>query len=231
MATKVNVIIQGAYAMPPVCVSCGSPAGTESVSFGGSDWSGKHFAYLRFPICAACHEAQQATKWPRRWGRLLGGIAGFVLGVAIGSAGSAVAESGWWALAGISTTVLGVVFGGRFFLRRVSDEMKERARALPKAVLFKKYRAKTFGTSSATIEFVNDGFAGLFCAANPIVAMPAEGLSLSADLDASVDTEDQVAPAGWYQDPSGRHERRWWDGAAWTENVDDGGVPSVDAPA
>ena len=229
MATKVNVIIQGAYAMPPVCVSCGAPAGTERISFGGSDWSGKHFAYLKFPICPACDEARRATK-PKRWGRLLGGIAGFVVGVAIGSAGSAVVESGWWALVGISTTILGIVLGGRYFVRRVSDELKERAHALPRAVTFKKYRAKTFGTSSATIEFVNDSFASMFCAANPIVAMPADGPFPSVDLEADVVTEDQVAPAGWFQDPSGRHERRWWDGSSWTEHVEDEGAPSTDVP-
>ncbi|MET0160857.1 MAG: DUF2510 domain-containing protein, partial [Acidimicrobiales bacterium] len=24
-------------------------------------------------------------------------------------------------------------------------------------------------------------------------------------------------PAAWYHDPSGRHERRWWDGEHWTD--------------
>ena len=40
--------------------------------------------------------------------------------------------------------------------------------------------------------------------------------------------------ADWYPDPSGRHGLRYWDGAAWTHNVVDGGqVPAdaVDAPA
>ncbi|MDE3205135.1 MAG: DUF2510 domain-containing protein [Acidobacteriota bacterium] len=27
--------------------------------------------------------------------------------------------------------------------------------------------------------------------------------------------------AGWYADPSGRHMKRWWDGARWTERVID----------
>ncbi|MEY2589979.1 MAG: hypothetical protein QOJ67_1963 [Acidimicrobiaceae bacterium] len=40
-------------------------------------------------------------------------------------------------------------------------------------------------------------------------------------------------PAGWQQDPSGRHEYRYWDGSAWTDNVSDSGATSVDplAPA
>jgi hypothetical protein len=34
--------------------------------------------------------------------------------------------------------------------------------------------------------------------------------------------------AGWYADPAGRHEHRWWDGATWTDHVADGGVAEVD---
>ena len=35
-------------------------------------------------------------------------------------------------------------------------------------------------------------------------------------------------PSGWYPDPYGRHEMRYWDGARWTEHVADGGAPKVD---
>lgn len=35
-------------------------------------------------------------------------------------------------------------------------------------------------------------------------------------------------PANWYPDPMGRHEFRWWDGHAWTENVASHGRQSVD---
>ena len=34
--------------------------------------------------------------------------------------------------------------------------------------------------------------------------------------------------ADWYPDPRGRHELRYWDGTAWTDNVADGGRTSVD---
>ncbi|HEY5472027.1 MAG TPA: DUF2510 domain-containing protein [Candidatus Limnocylindrales bacterium] len=34
--------------------------------------------------------------------------------------------------------------------------------------------------------------------------------------------------ADWYPDPSDRHELRYWDGAAWTDHVADGGQMSVD---
>lgn len=36
------------------------------------------------------------------------------------------------------------------------------------------------------------------------------------------------APADWYPDPLGRHEYRYWDGAAWTGHVADAGEASFD---
>ena len=41
-------------------------------------------------------------------------------------------------------------------------------------------------------------------------------------------------PAGWYADPIGRYEHRYWDGVSWTENVATAGAQSTDpivAPA
>ncbi|RIJ77151.1 DUF2510 domain-containing protein [Nakamurella silvestris] len=35
---------------------------------------------------------------------------------------------------------------------------------------------------------------------------------------------------GWYPDPHGRHEVRWWDGFAWTDHVGSGGVTRTDRP-
>lgn len=31
-------------------------------------------------------------------------------------------------------------------------------------------------------------------------------------------------PPGWYPDPVGDHDRRYWDGSAWTEEIEDSGV-------
>jgi uncharacterized protein YxjI len=36
--------------------------------------------------------------------------------------------------------------------------------------------------------------------------------------------------AGWYPDPFGRHEMRYWDGRAWTANVSTRGVVAMDEP-
>lgn len=35
-------------------------------------------------------------------------------------------------------------------------------------------------------------------------------------------------PASWQTDPTGRHDHRYWDGTAWTENVADAGIASID---
>jgi hypothetical protein len=36
--------------------------------------------------------------------------------------------------------------------------------------------------------------------------------------------------AGWYDDPSGRHEKRYWDGLRWTSHVADQGEQASDPP-
>jgi hypothetical protein len=43
-------------------------------------------------------------------------------------------------------------------------------------------------------------------------------------------TDTVVSPAGegWFPDPQLCHELRFWDGRAWTEHVQDAGVPAVD---
>lgn len=37
-------------------------------------------------------------------------------------------------------------------------------------------------------------------------------------------------PAGWYHDPAGRFELRYWDGSAWTEHVSRNGQQYTDPP-
>jgi hypothetical protein len=37
-----------------------------------------------------------------------------------------------------------------------------------------------------------------------------------------------LTTAGWQADPTGRHEHRYWDGAAWTDDVADAGVAAND---
>jgi putative membrane protein len=37
-------------------------------------------------------------------------------------------------------------------------------------------------------------------------------------------------PSGWYPDPSGRHQQRYWREGVWTEHVSDNGATAIDAP-
>ncbi len=41
---------------------------------------------------------------------------------------------------------------------------------------------------------------------------------------------DETTPTdgAWYPDPTGRHQQRFWDGTAWTDRVNDAGVPGSD---
>ncbi len=45
----------------------------------------------------------------------------------------------------------------------------------------------------------------------------------------SLATPDTV-PSGWYPDPSGRHEQRYWHDGSWTAHVGDGGRRSTEVP-
>ncbi|MEZ5143138.1 MAG: DUF2510 domain-containing protein [Acidimicrobiales bacterium] len=53
---------------------------------------------------------------------------------------------------------------------------------------------------------------------------PGAGLRLYPTMPPPV----SVVPAQWATDPSGRHQWRWWDGVAWTDQVADDGLASVD---
>ncbi|MBL6634787.1 MAG: DUF2510 domain-containing protein [Ilumatobacteraceae bacterium] len=43
-------------------------------------------------------------------------------------------------------------------------------------------------------------------------------------------SSSSAAPAGWYADPSGRFELRYWNGDKWTEHVSRAGQQSTDPP-
>jgi len=45
---------------------------------------------------------------------------------------------------------------------------------------------------------------------------------------AQAPAEPAPPPANWYEDPMKRHQYRYWDGAAWTDHVADGGTVALD---
>ncbi len=52
-------------------------------------------------------------------------------------------------------------------------------------------------------------------------------LPASVTSTLSLPASSSVEP-GWYPDPKGAHEMRFWDGAVWTSHVSDRGVQSTD---
>lgn len=60
-------------------------------------------------------------------------------------------------------------------------------------------------------------------AAEPAAAEPAAAAEAAPAVESTV-------PAGWYADPSGRFELRYWDGTAWTEHVSRAGQQFTDPP-
>jgi hypothetical protein len=63
-------------------------------------------------------------------------------------------------------------------------------------------------------------------AAEPVAAEPAAAEPPAAEPAAA----ESAVPAGWYADPSGRFELRYWDGTAWTEHVSRAGQQFTDPP-
>ncbi len=52
----------------------------------------------------------------------------------------------------------------------------------------------------------------------------------TASTEPSSAASSAAAPAGWYADPSGRFELRYWNGDKWTEHVSRAGQQSTDPP-
>ncbi len=61
-------------------------------------------------------------------------------------------------------------------------------------------------------------------AATPAAATPA------AATPAAESAAAPTVPAGWYADPAGRFELRYWDGSTWTEHVSRAGQQFTDPP-
>lgn len=56
---------------------------------------------------------------------------------------------------------------------------------------------------------------------------PAAAVAQTAQPAAATES---AAPAGWYADPAGRYELRYWDGGQWTEHVSRAGQQYTDPP-
>jgi actin-like ATPase involved in cell morphogenesis len=87
--------------------------------------------------------------------------------------------------------------------------------------------AIALGAAIAAAAAVGGTTTAEMAAAASIVATPEEPVvSRTVTMHAA---PPAVLEAGWQADPAGRHEYRYWDGAAWTDDVSDSGVASTDA--
>ena len=55
-------------------------------------------------------------------------------------------------------------------------------------------------------------------------------VAAAAPAPAPAPAASDAVPAGWYPDPSGRFELRYWDGSRWTEHVSRAGQQYTDPP-
>jgi actin-like ATPase involved in cell morphogenesis len=90
--------------------------------------------------------------------------------------------------------------------------------------------AIALGAAIAAAAAVGGTTTAEMAAAASIVATPEEPV-VSRTVTTSVAAPPAALEAGWQTDPSGRHEYRYWDGAAWTDDVSDAGVVSTDPMA
>jgi hypothetical protein len=70
-------------------------------------------------------------------------------------------------------------------------------------------------------------------AAQPTVAAQPAAVQPAAVAPARPEpapTPTPSVPAGWYADPAGRYELRYWDGSTWTEHVSRSGQQFTDPP-
>jgi hypothetical protein len=64
--------------------------------------------------------------------------------------------------------------------------------------------------------------------ADPSAAAAAAAAGAAGAAAAGAAPPPAAMPAAWYEDPAGRHQSRYWDGARWTENVANDGVAATD---
>jgi len=75
----------------------------------------------------------------------------------------------------------------------------------------------------------DDSIAGL-AQVDETEAAPVLAAATPAAAPEPTPAAEPAVPAGWYADPSGRYELRYWDGAAWTEHVSRAGQQFTDPP-
>jgi len=76
----------------------------------------------------------------------------------------------------------------------------------------------------------DDAAAGTADSGDQAVAATGGVADQAVDAATEAAAAESSVPAGWYADPSGRYELRYWDGSAWTEHVSRAGQQFTDPP-
>ena len=129
---------------------------------------------------------------------------------ALGSAGAGIAG----AAAGVG---LGSIFGNDAAAADVADPAVEEATPTVEAV-------------APVIETVAPAVAEVPAAVEPTGWGSAQTTVGTPVVPTPAPAPVVTTPAGWYPDPSGRFEMRYWDGSAWTEHVSRQGQQFTDPP-
>lgn len=86
------------------------------------------------------------------------------------------------------------------------------------------------GYPSAASPSYGGGNGGGYTASPTITPQPAASQPSVSAATAAASTSSSGTPAGWYHDPSGRYELRYWNGSEWTEHVSRAGQQYTDPP-
>jgi len=90
-------------------------------------------------------------------------------------------------------------------------------------------------TSNAPLGMYGNGAgagagAGAYGSTQHATPQPASAQQASGPATAAATSSASGTPAGWYHDPSGRYELRYWNGSEWTEHVSRAGQQYTDPP-
>jgi hypothetical protein len=87
-----------------------------------------------------------------------------------------------------------------------------------------------WGSTPATTSDNGWGTASSAATPEPVAASAATASAAATVPTSSSTSSVPQVPAGWYADPAGRYELRYWDGGQWTEHVARGGTQYTDPP-
>lgn len=156
---------QQQYLMPSICCACGAPSGNNTLKKTGSNWSGKNYATLAFPLCDTCHQTYRTGIKKARLGCLYGLIPGALLCIG-GFAISNWMENNSSDFANMLLSVvlvIAVIAVAAGFVVTMVMNRQPAFKQVNEAVAIKNYRqSNMFSKGEVTFVFRNQPFALLF---------------------------------------------------------------------